>query len=153
MPATSHTIDECMARLAVITKLSFTAASSAGTGWSGRGEGEVRVTRVGEDALRFDERGTWTPAQGKPTTFTNVYRWTRGDDALRLEHLRFGVDRPVFLFALAPTNTHEWRSVLPHVCSEDCYSGELTIAPNEIRLRWTVRGPKKDEDIRYVYAE
>ncbi len=69
-----------------------------------------------------------------------------------LEHLRFGEDHPVYLFDLALAGEREWRSVSPHLCREDCYSAVLIVGDDNIVLRWSVNGPRKQETIEYVYS-
>ena len=71
---------------------------------------------------------------------------------MRLEHLRFGEDHPVYLFDLGPAGEREWRSVSPHLCGEDCYAAVLTVRDDGIVLRWSVDGPRKQEAIEYTYA-
>ena len=56
-----------------------------------------------------------SPEGGRELRFRNVFRWSAVGEALRLEHLRFGVAHPVFLFDLAPVAAGEWRSVSPHL--------------------------------------
>ena len=92
-------------RLLLVKHLSFESRSNAAetTGWSGSGSGVVGVEAARDSTILFHESGTWTPEMGRATTFTNVYRWT-ADPAggfIGLEHLRFGPERPVYLFDLA----------------------------------------------------
>jgi hypothetical protein len=45
------------------------------------------------------------------TRFRNVFRWTLlGPKLVRLEHLRFGPDHPVYLFELAQDANGTWTS-------------------------------------------
>ena len=84
-------------------------------GWDGTGVGSVAVESPSEEVLVYTESGTWQPAKGRETRFSNVFRWTlTGPESIRLEHLRFGADRPVFLFDVAPGSSGEWASVRPH---------------------------------------
>jgi hypothetical protein len=81
-----------------------------------------------------------------------VYRWTLIEpELIRLEHLRFGPDRPVLLFDLAPDSDEVWISVTPHVCDQDCYTAKLRLDKDTIFLEWTVSGSTKQETIRYEY--
>jgi hypothetical protein len=73
------------------------------------------------------------------------------DGNLRLEHLRFGADQPVFLFDLRPEADGMFSSTQPHVCQDDCYSARMVISDDEIQLTWTVAGPEKNETIDYRY--
>lgn len=133
--------------------MSFDSHSDAGTGWDGRGVGTVGVSEPEPGVFVFDEVGTWSPNRGsKSLHFTNVFRWTRGEHTIRLEHLRLGPDRPVLLFDLALTADSGWRPVDDHVCGADCYAGRLCLSEDAIRFTWTIIGPRKRETIRYVYS-
>lgn len=103
--------------------------------------------------MTFTESGSWFPAVGRVLRFRNVFRWSRAEAAggLRLEHLRFGPDRPVHLFDLVPGQGGLWLSSTPHVCREDCYSAHLAVREGRIEMGWAVRGPSKDESITYFY--
>lgn len=84
-------------------------------GWDGIGVGSVVVASPSEEVLVYTESGTWQLARGRETRFSNVFRWTlTGPELIRLEHLRYGADRPVFLFDVAPVSSGEWASVRPH---------------------------------------
>lgn len=142
-------------RLLGVRWVRFCARSAAAvrTGWEGVGRGAVTVESLAEGgALMFRERGQFESSPGRTSTFTNVYRWSRlAGEQLRLEHLRFGPDHPVFLFDLAQRSPTQWASVEPHLCQHDCYSAELTLGEGELLLHWRVRGPAKDESIEYAY--
>lgn len=84
--------------------------------------------------------------------FTNVFRWTKLDQQLRLEHLRFGPDKPVFLFDMAVDQEDIWRETAPHPCREDCYSATMQVKDDKILVQWSVNGPKRNETIVYIYA-
>ena len=133
-------------RLCQVRSLSFVAKSGNPTGWNGIGSGAVVVASVGSGVITFTESGTWRPDGGRDIRFSNVFRWTKNGDTLRLEHLRFGVGNPVYLFDLAEA-VREWLSVSPHVCSEDCYTARMTVDEGSIVLRWSVKGSRKQEDI------
>ena len=141
---------ELWADLSRVRSLQFVAQSGSATGWKGRGRGSVVVEAFGDDVQTFTESGTWHTEAGRELRFHNVYRWTRTDPTLRLEHLRFGIDHPVYLFDLAQTGDGEWRSVSPHLCGEDRYSAVLLVG-NSLTLRWEVVGPTKQEVIEYDY--
>jgi hypothetical protein len=134
--------------------VSFTASSGAASGWNGRGVGTVEVREAAADAVQvFHERGLWRPEGGeRDIRFSNVFRWTVCGGTIRLEHLRFGEDHPVYLFDLAPAGDREWRSVSPHLCREDCYAAVLLIRDGGIALRWSIDGPRKQESIEYHYS-
>lgn len=146
-----NSLTELWERLRAVTAMSFEANSSAGTGWTGIGAGVVVVSEQSTDVLIFTESGSWRPLGRGDIRFTNVFRWSRLDESVRLEHLRFGSDYPVFLFDLAPGKDGVWREVSPHACGEDCYTGSLIVDGPQLLVHWTIRGPRKDESIRYIY--
>ena len=144
-------LDDLCARLRAVRTVRFEAAGSAGTGWTGVGEGTVAVTTPPGGPIHFAERGTWRPATGGTFGFSNAYRWTPAAATLRLEHLRFGPARPVFLFDLASDAHGVWREVIPHVCGDDRYAASLSIEGRQLVVAWTISGPRKREAIRYWY--
>ena len=109
------TLDTVWNRIAAIRNLTFNASSGASTGWNGTGVGTVEVSLPATNVLVCTESGTWTLSGGKQLSFTNVYRWTLLPETLRLEHLRFGADNPVYLFDLAIVEDSRMTSVDPHV--------------------------------------
>ncbi|HEX7077444.1 MAG TPA: DUF6314 family protein [Candidatus Eisenbacteria bacterium] len=128
------------------------ARSDDRTGWNGAGVGSVVVDSPSVAALTFTETGTWRPVAGAETRFHNVLRWRRVESGrIRLEHLRFGESRPVFLFDLALDATGSWRSVEPHVCGEDRYSADARVWEWGLHLRWEIAGPRKQAWIDYEY--
>ena len=136
--------------LARVNELSFEACSKSRSGWSGNGQGQVEVEETPE-ALIFRESGTWQSPQGRHFPFHNVYRWTFDAEGASLEHLRFGADKPVFLFKLVPRGLRFWSSDCGHQCSLDLYTATLKIHDDHLALDWKVAGPEMDEDIRYIY--
>ncbi len=131
--------------------LQFDARSEAGTGWNGVGVGLVSVSAPTDDVIVFEESGVWQPPGRPEIRFNNVFRWTRNGDTLKLDHLRFGPDRPVFLFDLTINGDGEWRDVSPHLCRKDCYSANLGLEGDRLLVSWSVVGPHKQESIRYRY--
>jgi hypothetical protein len=146
------TLEEVWRRLGRVRTLSFVARSASRTGWNGRGSGTVVVESAGDEVITYAESGFWRPEGGRDIRFRNVFRWTKAGTTIRLEHLRFGADHPVYLFDLAPAADREWRAVSPHLCGEDCYAAAMRIQDDEITLRWSVTGPQKSEEIEYTYA-
>jgi hypothetical protein len=145
-------LEQVWERCCRVRALAFVARSANPTGWNGRGSGTVVVEQAGGGAITFTESGTWTVQDGREIRFHNVFRWSKVEDRLRLEHLRFGVDQPVYLFDLAPAGDRVWRSVSPHLCREDCYTADMRILDHCIILRWSVTGPRKQEVIEYTYS-
>src|SRR5262249_36772553 len=114
--------------------------------------GSVLVESPAETVLTFAETGTWQTRAGRETRFTNAYRWTAaGPDRVRLEHLRFGPEHPVYLFDLTCLGGGVWSSAGPHQGREDCYTAELRLRDRGMQLGWVVSGPKKQEGIDYEY--
>lgn len=121
------------------------------TGWRGVGNGIVDVYDATPDTLLFKEVGLWRQSGGRELRFTNIFRWSRGENHLRLDHLRQGLTRPIFLFDLAPDAQGVWRETAPHPCRADFYSAMLRLEGDQIRVNWRITGPRKDEVIEYVY--
>ncbi|CAN5429723.1 hypothetical protein BH10PSE17_BH10PSE17_23630 [soil metagenome] len=144
---------ELLAALRRVGALTFTARSAVPTGWNGRGAGSVGIGSPDEGTVVFNESGTWTPTGStQPIRFNNVFRWTRsGPFAVRLDHLRFGPEQPVHLFELAVESPSSWVSRADHECVDDRYSARLELQDGAIHVRWSIVGPRKAEDIAYVY--
>ncbi len=141
-------------RLSLMTSLRFKATSNAsGGGWNGEGRGSVVVESADPTTLLFHENGQWKSEEGKELTFTNMYRWTAllETHSLRLEHLRFGHNHPVYLFDLKQSDDISWQSVEPHVCRDDLYTAVMTFGADVLDLHWTIQGPTKNERIHYSY--
>ena len=134
-------------------RLSFRAQSPLKSGWNGSGDGIVAVSSLEDGRVLYTESGQWITARGMKLNFTNVYRWTRLPECqrIRLEHLRFGKERPVHLFEIESAGKDEFKSVEPHVCSEDLYSATLRVDASRLLLNWRVIGPNTDNTIEYVY--
>jgi len=143
-------------RLPSITKLTFEARSKSpkNSGWNGKGAGTVTTTKSDANTLLFYEEGTWQGKEGPATHFTNTFRWLLEPtkNTIALEHLRFGHEKPVFLFHLTATTDSTLTSQAPHQCGEDTYTGHAILEKGTITLTWTVKGPKKDEQIKYYYS-
>jgi hypothetical protein len=143
-------------RLALVKHLNFDARSKSKEEgrWNGRGGGEVIVKKESNTVLFFHEKGTWVTDNGKEIDFSNTFRWTLDRKACRLslEHLRRGINHPVFLFHLAPAGDHILRSVDSHLCEQDAYFGHISCDLHSLRLNWRVIGPKKNEEIDYYYT-
>jgi hypothetical protein len=143
-------------RLAATNTLIFHAKTKLKEegGWNGRGRGEVIVAKEGESVLVFHEKGNWKNEEGHETDFSNIFRWTldKAAGVISLEHLRRGINRPVFLFHLAPSGNNSLSSVDTHLCAEDAYFGQIFYDKNHLRLNWRVIGPKKNEELDYYYS-
>ncbi len=143
-------------KLLSVKQLTFHAKTNSKDegGWNGKGQGEVITARHSGNVLIFNEKGTWHGKQGIDVGFSNVFRWTLDSNAtmITLEHLRYGFERPVFLFHLTPTGTHSLASIDSHLCEEDTYFGQIHYNNHGLRLNCRVIGPKKNEELDYYYS-
>lgn len=143
-------------RLACVSQLTLQAKTKSKdpSGWNGKGKGDVQVSREGNTVLIFQEKGFWKNPQGNETNFNNIYRWTldREKEMISLEHLRFGLNRPVFLFNLAPSGIQGLKSIDAHLCDGDTYFGQLYFNFHCLRFHWRIIGPQKNEEIEYYYT-
>lgn len=142
--------------LRTVRTVQFSAKSSSQvSGWNASGRGTVIVGMVDDSTITFTESGKWRSDSGKELEFNNVYRWTLVEDAgiIRLEHLRFGRNQPVYLLDLVPTDDTTLQSVSPHCCGADLYTAIMEFKNEAIYFRWNVKGPEKDEHICCIYAQ
>ena len=143
-------------RLSRVKQLTFQAKTKSRDegGWNGKGKGEVTITKEGENVLIFNEKGSWVGKDSREIGFSNTFRWTLDPQVglVSLEHLRQGVDNPVFLFHLQPSSLHSLSSVNSHLCAGDTYLGRIIYGQNCLRLQWRVIGPKKNEELHYYYS-
>lgn len=149
------TLTDAWDRLRAVQTIRISAKSNSRTaGWKGTGTGTVMVDVVDDSTITFTERGSWRSDSGDEHDFNNVYRWTLVDDSavIRLEHLRFGPDQPVYLLDFAPTDDIIFRSISPHYCGADLYTAMMEFKDEAVYLLWNVRGPEKDEEICYAYT-
>lgn len=142
-------------KLRCVTSLTFHAKtkSKGESGWNGNGKGEIVMHTEGANTLIFHEKGNWQTKEGAEVNFSNIFRWTldQSKGVISLEHLRYGPDRPVFLFYLAPNGKNTLASVDSHLCEGDAYFGQIRFDLYSVRLNWRVIGPKKNEEIDYFY--
>ena len=114
-------------------------------GGKGFGTGRVEVQKAQDAQLIFQEKGTWQGLNDQEFVFRNVFRWSfnRIDGLITLEHLRFGVNNPVFLFHLIPAGPDYLESAHAHLCGQDTYFGQLEFKAGVIKLIWRILGPKR----------
>lgn len=150
-----RTLSTFWKKLGEMKEVTFHAKSKAKNelGWNGKGKGEVIVTKEGDYVIIFTEKGSWLGQQGEEISFSNVFRWTldKFTGLISLEHLRRGLNQPVFLFHLVPKSKHSLSSVDSHLCEGDTYFGHIQFDRFSIRLNWRIIGPKKNEEIDYYY--
>lgn len=120
-----------------------------------KGEAEVTISDVSEDALTLFERGIWYAQDPrKEMAFTNALRFSflKGGSKIALEHLRYGKTHPVLLFELEKIGPNLFRSFKPHVCKEDIYTGSVLFDAHFIQLSYQVMGPEKNSSFTVVYT-
>ncbi len=119
-----------------------------------KGAGKVITKENGDEVITFFEKGKWRGVQASSeVAFTNVFRW-RFDaqkNRISLEHLRFGLENPVFIFHLTPIGENLLKSLSPHECKEDTYFGSVLFDEHYIHLNWRIVGPKKNEMVSMTY--
>lgn len=137
-------------QLPQIGAFAFSASNGAGsaTDWSGSGEGEVVVTDH-QGGWLFVETGRYATPHGRVLTMHNRFWWQRGEEGIRLSHLRY--EQPVVLFELLPQTDGRWLTAEPHLCGQDHYSAELTPTEGGFLLGWQITGPRKNERLSYRY--
>ena len=79
----------------------------------------------------------------------NRYRWTLLPDGVNLSHVRR--QEPVDLVTLVPVSDVFLAPREPHLCGKDCYLLDVELKSSGFDALWRIRGPKKDERIRYCY--
>ena len=136
------------------TRVEITARSLADNfRWTGLGTGIVDVTEEGTHTLLFNERGRWNnPSHGNPA-FSNIYRWkiAQSGQSIRLEHLRYGESNPVSLVDIIGDGIGSWSSQAPHRCNEDSCGIQIKQCGDTLHMKWTVRGPQKQQLIHINY--
>lgn len=147
-------LKEIWEKLKSIRYVFFSAKTKNQAGANIKGKGDVKVLMEEEGTIIFKEQGRWRNQQGKECDFSNSYRWkwNREAQAISLEHLRMGLERPVFLLDLIPTSENELESLHSHLCQEDTYVGRILCDPDFIQLSWRVFGPKKNDEIVCLYT-
>lgn len=146
---------EVWERLKNVEEVTFVARSHSknGLGWKGKGRGSVVAAYDKDATIVFHEEGVRTVEGEQEFNFTNAFRWQlhRLDGLIALEHLRFGVAHPVFMFHLAPAGKNHLESVHSYLCKEDTYFGAMHVEPHVLRFTWRIIGPKKNEELEYIY--
>lgn len=137
-------------QLPQIGAFAFTASNGEGsaTDWYGSGEGTVTVTDH-QGGWLFAEQGRYTTPHGRVLTMHNRFWWQRGEQGIRLSHLRY--EQPVVLFELLPQADGRWLTAEPHLCGQDHYSAELMPTGDGFLLGWQITGPRKNERLSYRY--
>lgn len=118
------------------------------------GRAQIIVNSPSDSILTFEENGVWFLGENPDTSFHNIFRWTLDSNMslITLEHLRYGKQRPVFLFYLTPFEYNKLHSVDAHLCGEDTYLGSVVWSPDHIAFHWRIIGPRKNEELIYNYT-
>lgn len=132
------------------------------TGWQGEGQGLIK-RRSSVNALKTDlpefgaiietiERGDYYLSKDRKVPMHNQYLWQFEGDHIRLTHLRFGWDKPVFLFDIIDNGQGELVIRQSHQCAADNYDASLVLHPDSLVMQWRIQGPKKHEVLDYIYS-
>lgn len=118
------------------------------------GKAEVQVQIEQPYTLIFNEKGIWESETQHPIEFKNTYRFNLDleKNLIRIEHLRFGKAKPVFLFDMRMRNSHELICNEPHHCNLDTYFAKCTFTKSKITFEWKIAGPQKNQVLTYEYT-
>jgi hypothetical protein len=97
-------------------------------------DGELSLTEVSRDRIRWEERGHWH----QPTGAVDVRRglWLVREEETGAWWVRFEDEREF----------HPWRpgEAVVHPCAPDTYRGVVSGTPERWTVEWDVTGPAKD---------
>lgn len=135
-------------RLTKVEKISIQTKAN------GQAFGNVQVIQENPGTLLFLENGSWTDRGSQELHFHNALRWSvdHTNGLIALEHLRYGPDRPVLLFHLAPVGLKTLQSIDSHLGSEDYYFGRIEFTQKHICFLWRTLSTGKNESLHYVYS-
>jgi len=112
----------------------------------------LKVTKPDNFSIITEELGGWINNLGQKVVSKNTYKWTaQNDSILKLEHLRFGEKKPIFLVNFYYKKTNFWKSLKPHICKQDVYEAELKIFSAKIMLIWNIQTPEHTYTIASTY--
>ncbi len=120
-----------------VTSFSTIVVSEGKNSFSRNGKGSVMV-EMEQNVIFFHEEGDWKDG----ITFSNKLRWTKKEDRISLEHIRYGIDHPIYLFSLVP----QGKSLVcdqAHLCGDDTYLGSLKMDGDSLNLQYAIQGPSK----------
>ena len=120
------------------------------------GQGKVEVNIITPATIKVTEFGKWSYLYEKNAEikFKNIYLWTyiEKKSLITLEHLRYGENKPFFLFNLICVKDELLRSSSPMHCGVDNYTAEIKLKMSSFTLKSFVNGPNKNEEILYFYS-
>ncbi len=130
-------------------------------GWQGEGQGLIKRRSSGEAApskpesgaiVETIERGDYYVSADRKVPMHNQYLWQFEGDYIRLTHLRFGWDKPVFLFDIIENDQGELVTRQSHQCAADNYDASFVLCADSLVMQWRIQGPKKREVLDYIYS-
>lgn len=115
--------------------------------------GKVNVYEEPGGEIVFEENLRWENENSLLMNSRNIYRWTfLPSGSIKLEHLRFGKNRPVFLVEFLKSAEGYWTGLEPHNCNSDLYSATLKEENDTIILHWSVSGPTENYILKTAYS-
>ena len=104
------------------------------TGASSVVDGQLSLTEISPDRLRWEEEGRWHRPDGDVAVRRGL--WLVRDEATGAWWVRFEDER----------DFHPWRPEEPvvHPCAPDTYRGTVRGTPERWTVEWVVTGPAKD---------
>ncbi len=147
------TLLACWSRLKMVKLLLIHAKLNAGDS-NKKGKGDVKVVEEDSSVLFFQESGIWQLEEEMQIQFSNTLRWSLdlSSGTIALEHLRLGMENPVFLVQLKPKTETLLIAVDSHLNGPNAYFAQVQIAPHFIQLSWKIIGPKKNDRIECLYT-
>ena len=116
--------------------------------------GFVNVEKKHNNEIIFNEQLHWENESSLLINSRNAYRWIFCNSGnIKLEHLGFGKDSPVFLVEPSPSGENKWTGIQPHKCNDDLYSAELKLENTDIILSWNVKGPTENYRLKTKYFQ
>lgn len=137
-----------------VKKLKFTAKTIKDEDTETRfGYAQVTLTESKEELI-FDEKGFWHLDEEPNMAFSNTFRWRLDlkNQAIAVEHLRYGVKNPIFLFYLKCHGKGQLISENAHHCREDIYLATCSWNKKKVVYQWRILGPKKNQFLTYEYS-
>ncbi len=119
-----------------------------------KGHALVLISSKSPSELVFHEKGSWDLGLMPSLEFTNTFRWTLDSKSslISLEHLRYGIQKPVFLFHLTSYHSQTLQSIDPHLCNEDTYFAHIDWNKEAIHFNLRIIGPGKNDSLHYLYT-
>ncbi|QUM79567.1 hypothetical protein HWV01_04205 [Moritella sp. 5] len=158
-----QTLTQLWTLLNRLNRFSFkvNADNESVTGWQGEGQGLIKRRSSGETEpskpesgaiVETIERGDYYVSADRKVPMHNQYLWQFEGDYIRLTHLRFGWDKPVFLFDIIENGQGELVTRQSHQCAADNYDASFALSPDSLVMQWRIQGPKKREVLDYIYS-